>query len=58
MKKGHTFKFSVPRTKEHNEKIGISVSKAWTPERRKRQSELMKSMRKINKELLEQIKNQ
>ncbi len=44
MKKG--FKFLTPRPKEHNEKIGKAVSKAYTEERRKAQSELMKKMRR------------
>lgn len=48
MKKG--FKFTVARPNEHNENIGKSVKKAYTEERRKRHSKLMK-------ELWAQIKN-
>jgi hypothetical protein len=47
MKKGN--KMSIPRTKEHNAKIGKGVSKTFTNKKRKVYSERMKELWKRNK---------
>jgi hypothetical protein len=55
MKKG--YKFSKPRPKEHNQKIGESVKRSYTDERRKLQSERQKLLWKKLMDVIKENKN-